>query len=89
MKSDPNRLSAVIFEENNMRTVTKWYRAGDLRPWEHLVIQLEIRDTDAMGESRWHEMGDDIRSSPSNDHNRWLYYVLINRAEKWLKENPR
>lgn len=85
MSSDPNRLRAVIFEEGNMRAVCEWYRPGDLYQWDRNFIQLEIRDRDAMGDARWHEMGEQVRGSSDDEHFRWLYYVLINRAEQWLK----
>lgn len=90
--SDERR--AVIFEEGNMRAVARWYanRDGATRGflnWNLSSLQLEMKDKDAMGAGLWRNCGDELKPGwGSGDHaGRWLYYVLMNRAERWIKEN--
>jgi len=80
---------AIVFEEGNMRAVATWYPEGPKPRWILRCVQLELRDEDAMGQPHWSPMGDEMRAaSATSKRETWLYCVLINRAEKWLKENP-
>jgi len=82
---------AVVFQEGeDIRAVLAWTRDA-AKALQLVSLELEMRGTDAMGVPRWNSHGFVVEygalclgNSPTT---KWTAAMLINRAERWLKEN--
>jgi hypothetical protein len=87
-----DRLFAVIQREGNMQAVAQYFNDKGKGErgwgWRLIDITLEFQQKTAMQEPFWEKQGKEFRGDDTlslGPRERWLYFVLMNRADAFLK----